>query len=1016
MATKLFLRTTQNNGIGATYFDMLAVAGAGSVTADVTTTASGTEIQWTQTAGGAELLFISGRAPVGGFTLTTTDISIWAHESGTGVNAGGAYRIFKRAADTTETELAGGLYSDGVEFTKTTPTEMLWTGNPTDTAFAEDDRILLKIKAANVGTMGAGTATLTYNAADAATGDSFFNIAETVTFKAEDPPGLTLRPKDWPNPPPPKRLPAGLAVAASLLVTTLAPNLIVRAPVYANIRPAPRVQVVQTPPNLLLTTLAVAPAAAPFTQQDWPNPAKAAQYRYDPRTNLLVTTLAPSEAAPFVQNNWPNPQVRVIGQPDLPPNLLALNPSKGIPFQQWDWPNPISFRTLRIADPPNLTINLPIAAPFNPVDWPNPQRPQAPPQWTAPYFRQYDPCPAGPYFGTLAVNDASAGDVAWSNPENALVSDNVYSTVVLVAQSSQYVVATNFGFNIAPQKIIQGIVVHTEGKTLNGNVSMSAYVVKGGVIRQETVINVNWTTTESLHQHGLPTSLWDNNWTPADINASNFGAAIQRFSTSTDTLSLDSLRITVYCADFPFSLSDWPAPRSLVTRQTDNPPNLLCTTLAVAVTAIPFSQADWPNPPKLKSLPVQEQQSLITLDLATNAFRQLDWPNPVRAKAASQPDNPPNLVVTASAPTPLEVFRQTEWPSPTAAKTTRVEVLPNLTISLPIAPIAPPIVPIDWPNPAPQKASRVDNPLNLLTTTLAPTGEKPFSQGNWPNPQKPPSFRHPNSYRMSFGEPGAPIGPPIVPIAWPNPRKPPELIGDMHVLNLALGTMPFRQTDWPNPRVEKTLRVDIPPNLQTLVFAPVPPPPFAQTDWPNPPPRKVIRVIDPPNLLTSSLFVPFAGPFPQLHWPNPQLAKILRIDVLPNLTIGLPPPVQAPFSWIDWPLARVTVRAQPTEPPNLLLSTLAIPPAPLPFSQFDWPNPPPAKSIRVDNPPNLQTTTFVPVVSLPFNQYDWPLPAPTDKRKLNLFMLTENVVLLTTPPPVVATGSREKRKWRRGSA
>lgn len=188
MSTKLFLRSTQTNAIGATYFDMLAVAGAGSTTAVVATTTAGTEIQWTQTSGGAELLFISGRVPAGGFTLTATDISLWCHESGTGVDAGGAYRVFKRAADGTESELGGGLYSDGVEFTKDTPTEMAWTGNPTDTAFAENDRILLKIKAveAAAGAMSVGTCTLTYNAADAGTGDSFFNIAETVTFKAED--------------------------------------------------------------------------------------------------------------------------------------------------------------------------------------------------------------------------------------------------------------------------------------------------------------------------------------------------------------------------------------------------------------------------------------------------------------------------------------------------------------------------------------------------------------------------------------------------------------------------------------------------------------------------------------------------------------------------------------------------------------------------------------------------------------------------------------------------------------
>jgi hypothetical protein len=194
MPTVLYLRNTRACGIGPNYFDMIITAGGGSVTAAVTTTASGTEIQWTQSAGGSELLFISGRTPAAGFTLTTTDISIWAHESGTGVNAGGGYRIFKRAADGTETELAGGLYEDAVEFTKTTPTEMAWTGNPTDTAFAEDDRILLKLKAVDVGTMGAGTATLTYNAAAAGTGDSFLNIAEAVTFKLENGPPLVIMP------------------------------------------------------------------------------------------------------------------------------------------------------------------------------------------------------------------------------------------------------------------------------------------------------------------------------------------------------------------------------------------------------------------------------------------------------------------------------------------------------------------------------------------------------------------------------------------------------------------------------------------------------------------------------------------------------------------------------------------------------------------------------------------------------------------------------------------------------
>ena len=182
--TKLYLRNTQTNGIGSTYYDLLTTAGSSSDTAVVNSTASGTEIQFTKTAGGAIAQWISGRAPVGGFTLTSTDVSLWLQEDLAATNIGGRYRIFKRAADTTETEIGGGPFDDGVEF-GTTATEETWTGNVTDTAFAEDDRILVKLYITNIGVMAVGTGTLTFNAADAATGDSFINITPAVNFKAE---------------------------------------------------------------------------------------------------------------------------------------------------------------------------------------------------------------------------------------------------------------------------------------------------------------------------------------------------------------------------------------------------------------------------------------------------------------------------------------------------------------------------------------------------------------------------------------------------------------------------------------------------------------------------------------------------------------------------------------------------------------------------------------------------------------------------------------------------------------
>src|SRR5688572_1145774 len=164
---------------------MVTVAGNSSTTGVVNTTASGTQIQWTKTAGGAVLEWISGKVPAGGFTLAgTMSFSIWAQESNTGANCGARVRVFKYSGGN-ESEIVGGPYNDGVEF-GTSAGEMTWTGAPTSTAFAEDDRIIVRYYITNVGTMGSGrTCTITYNAADAATGDSFFQINENVTFKSE---------------------------------------------------------------------------------------------------------------------------------------------------------------------------------------------------------------------------------------------------------------------------------------------------------------------------------------------------------------------------------------------------------------------------------------------------------------------------------------------------------------------------------------------------------------------------------------------------------------------------------------------------------------------------------------------------------------------------------------------------------------------------------------------------------------------------------------------------------------
>jgi hypothetical protein len=191
MATKLFLRDAKTNAIGV-FRDLSTTAGGGTAPlGEISTTASGTEIQWKDN-GQTELLeWISGRAPSGGFTLSgTMTFSIWARENNMNANCGARSKVFKRTAAGVET-LIGGPYNDGVEF-GTSAAEMVWTGTPTSTAFAENDRLIVRYYITNVGTMAGGfVCSLDYGAPDATTGDSFFQINENVTFKAEDVPAIT---------------------------------------------------------------------------------------------------------------------------------------------------------------------------------------------------------------------------------------------------------------------------------------------------------------------------------------------------------------------------------------------------------------------------------------------------------------------------------------------------------------------------------------------------------------------------------------------------------------------------------------------------------------------------------------------------------------------------------------------------------------------------------------------------------------------------------------------------------
>ncbi|MCB0533908.1 MAG: choice-of-anchor D domain-containing protein [Lewinellaceae bacterium] len=180
-------------------------------------------------------------------------------------------------------------------------------------------------------------------------------------------------------------------------------------------------------------------------------------------------------------------------------------------------------------------------------------------------------CPAGsaisngPTYPGAGNNVTGAGTIAWSNPSNITANDNSHATIFMTnsGESSNYLQGTDYGFSIPANATIVGIEA-TIGRFQNSTSGTSIRDVVVSLIKNGTVISNNqaitgsdWPTSETAQSYGGSTDVWGESWTPANINASNFGLAL-RVNTGTDsdrTGSVDYMQITVYYT-LPGSL-DW---------------------------------------------------------------------------------------------------------------------------------------------------------------------------------------------------------------------------------------------------------------------------------------------------------------------------------------------------------------------------------------------------------------------------------------------------------------------------
>lgn len=202
MPTTLYLQNLESNiyttGNTRQYLFMQITRGAGVIQGNVftqTATAGTTvERQWTDTANGTALLWISDpvdkQQNVSSGAGGTVTFNFWAAEDNMNNNIQIGARLFRYSAnDGTETAIVSA--NDGVEIGTGAPAALNFTVNPAaNTVLLKGDRIVVKFYGCNLAATAttAGTNRCTYNGTTAAAnGDSYVILTDNLTFQRKIP-------------------------------------------------------------------------------------------------------------------------------------------------------------------------------------------------------------------------------------------------------------------------------------------------------------------------------------------------------------------------------------------------------------------------------------------------------------------------------------------------------------------------------------------------------------------------------------------------------------------------------------------------------------------------------------------------------------------------------------------------------------------------------------------------------------------------------------------------------------
>lgn len=164
----------------------------------------------------------------------------------------------------------------------------------------------------------------------------------------------------------------------------------------------------------------------------------------------------------------------------------------------------------------------------------------------------------GPLGAGTAATLVNGTSTNWTNPGNITASDSTYATVTLASTATSYYLQANtFGFSIPATATVNGVVVEvqkfatTASKNFMEDQTVSL-MVGGTITGNNYATTATWPSTNSFVSYGGTADTWGLSLTPAQVNATNFGAAIAATNVHTSgassslTASVDYVRVTVY--------------------------------------------------------------------------------------------------------------------------------------------------------------------------------------------------------------------------------------------------------------------------------------------------------------------------------------------------------------------------------------------------------------------------------------------------------------------------------------